>query len=69
MKVPFVQLWAEAQQSHQLYALSSVELKPKSVIVNKVLAPSLAILPDATCAPPTTKVLSPPVRPQEKLVL
>ena len=59
VKVPLVQLWAESQQSHQLYGLSSVELKPKSVMVNKVLAPFLAILPDVTCAPPTTKVLSP----------
>ncbi len=41
MKVPLTQSREETQQSYQLYALSSVELEPRSVRVVKALAPSL----------------------------
>ena len=42
VKVPLAHSRAESQQSHQLYALSSVELEPRSAMVIKALAPSLA---------------------------
>ena len=44
VKVPLTKSWSETQQSHHLYALSSVTLEPKSAAVIKVLAPSLAHL-------------------------
>ncbi len=44
VKVALFQSRAESQQSHQLYALSSVELGPRSAMVIRALAPSLANL-------------------------
>ncbi len=42
VKVPLTKSKSETQQAHQLYALSSVTLGPRSAAVVKVLAPSLA---------------------------
>ncbi len=42
VKVPLTKSRSETQQAHQLYALSSVTLGPRSAAVVKVLAPSLA---------------------------
>ncbi len=44
VKVPLTKSWSESQQSHHLYALSSVNLDPRSAMVVKVLAPSLVLL-------------------------
>ena len=44
VKVPLTKSRSETQQSHKLYALSSITLGPRSAAVIKVLAPSLAHL-------------------------